>query len=121
MNNELPTPTPRELASRASHGLDVTLVWVQKGGEDKAVVCVCDRREGAYFEIPTEPHLALAVNYHPFAYRDYSTVDYEDPRLAASLLPLTVSRLVSFEGGVRVRASLEKTILAGGCFWGCRT
>jgi len=65
MNNELPTPTPRELASRASHGLDVTLVWVQKGGEDKAVVCVCDRREGAYFEIPTEPHLALAVNYHP--------------------------------------------------------
>jgi len=83
MNNQLPTHTPRELAHRSSHGLDVTLVWVQEGGEDKAVVCVCDRREGAYFEIPTEPHLALAVNYHPFAYRDYSTVDYEDPRLAA--------------------------------------
>ena len=56
---------------------------MQEGGEDRAVVCVCDTREGAYFEIPTEPHLALDVNYHPFAYRDFSTVDYDDSRLAA--------------------------------------
>jgi hypothetical protein len=30
-----------------------------------------------------EPYLALDVYYHPFAYRDFSTVDYDDSRLAA--------------------------------------
>lgn len=80
---ELSTHTPTELAQRSNEGLDVTLVWVQEGGEDKAVVRVCDRREGAYFEIPTEPYLALEVYYHPFAYREFSSVDYEDGRLAA--------------------------------------
>ena len=72
-----------ELAQRSSAGVDVTLYWVQVRGVDRALVCVCDRREGAYFEIPTEPHLALEVYYHPFAYRDFSAVDYEDDRLAA--------------------------------------
>jgi hypothetical protein len=80
---ELPTHKGTELAHRASEGLDITLTWVHEGDEDKAVVCVCDRREGAYFEIPTEPSLALDVYYHPFAYRDFSTVDYENRRLAA--------------------------------------
>jgi hypothetical protein len=46
-------------------------------------VCVCDSREGAYFEIPTQPNLALDVYYHPFAYRDFSTVAYQDTGLAA--------------------------------------
>ena len=78
----LSTRTRTELAHRSSHGFDVTLVWVQ-GDEEKAVVCVCDRREGAYFEIPAERHLALDVYYHPFAYRDFSTVDHRDSRLAA--------------------------------------
>jgi hypothetical protein len=54
-----------------------------RDGEDEAVVCVCDRREGAYFKIPTERYLALEVYYHPFAYRDFSAVDYEDARIAA--------------------------------------
>jgi hypothetical protein len=63
--------------------MDVTLVWVRGDREDSVVVCVCDRREGAYFEIPAEPCLALEVYYHPFAYRDFSTVDYEDSQLAA--------------------------------------
>jgi hypothetical protein len=40
-------------------------------------------REGAYFEIPTAPQLALDVYYHPFCYRDLSTIDYRDSRLAA--------------------------------------
>jgi hypothetical protein len=80
---ELSTHTGTELAHRSSEGLEVTLVWVQEAGNDKAVVWVCDRREGAYFEIATEPSLALDVYYHPFAYRDFSTVDYEDRRLAA--------------------------------------
>lgn len=80
---KLSTHPRTELAHRSSEGLDVTIVWAQDDGEDKVVVCVCDRREGAYFEIPAQPHLALAVYYHPFAYRDFSTVDYEDSRFAA--------------------------------------
>jgi hypothetical protein len=80
---ELSTHTPAELAHRSSEGFDVTLVCVQDGGEDRAVVCVCDTREGAYFEIPAEPYLALDVYYHPFAYRDFSSGGYEDSRLAA--------------------------------------
>jgi hypothetical protein len=77
------THTRTELAHRSSNGIDVTLVWVHGGGEDKAVVCVADTRDGAYFEIPAERYPALDVYYHPFAYRDFSTVDYEDSRLAA--------------------------------------
>lgn len=80
---ELYTHAWKELAHRSCHGMAVTLVWVQGDDEDKVVVRVCDRREGAYFEIPAEAHLALDVYYHPFAYRDFSTVDYEDSRLAA--------------------------------------
>ncbi len=72
-----------ELDHRSADHVDVTLFWVTSDGADGVVVCVCDRRAGAYFEIPTEPHLALDVFYHPFAYRDFSTVDYEDSRLAA--------------------------------------
>jgi hypothetical protein len=79
---DLSTHTRTELAHRSSDGMEVTLVWVQGDDEDKAVVCVCDGRAGAYFEIPAQPYLALDV-YHPFAYRDFSTVDYHDSRLAA--------------------------------------
>ena len=79
----LTTHTRTELAHRSSDGIDVTLIWMHGDGEDKALVCVCDRREGAYFEIPAAPYLALDVYYHPFAYRDFSTFDYDDSRLAA--------------------------------------
>jgi hypothetical protein len=72
-----------ELAHRAGGGIDVTLVWVRGSGNDTTIVCVCDRREGAYFEIPAEPYLALDIYHHPFAYRDLSTLDYCDSRLAA--------------------------------------
>jgi hypothetical protein len=78
------TPAVRsELAHRSAAGLDVTLIWERRRGVDKALVCVCDRREGAYFEISVEPYLALDVYNHPFFYRDFSTIDYEDARLAA--------------------------------------
>jgi hypothetical protein len=75
-----------ELAHRSNDGLDVTLFWQPGPGTDgqgKTVVCVCDAKRGTYFEIPTESYLALDVYYHPFAYRDFSSVDYEDGRLAA--------------------------------------
>jgi hypothetical protein len=80
---KLSTNMCRELAHRASAGIDVTLIWVHANDEDKAVVCVCDRRAGAYFEIQPEPDRALEVYYHPFAYRNRSVVDYDDGRLAA--------------------------------------
>jgi hypothetical protein len=78
---ELWTTTRTELAHRSSGGMDVTLVWVHGGGRDRheeILVCVWDAREGTYFEIPSEPNLALDTYYHPFAYRDFSTVDYRD-------------------------------------------
>ena len=80
---QLSTTTRTELAHRSSAGIEVTLFWVHRGGDDKTVVCVCDRREGSYFEVPAEPYLALDVYNHPFAYRDFSIVDYTDSRLAA--------------------------------------
>ena len=72
-----------ELAHRSSDGVDVTLVWARGDGDDKTVVLVSDGRARAYFEIETQPHLALDVYYHPFAYRDFSAVDYVDSQVAA--------------------------------------
>jgi hypothetical protein len=77
------TNTMTELANRSSDGVDVTLLWVRTKGIDEIVVCVSDLRQGAYFEIRAEPAYALDVYYHPFAYRDLSTLDYVDSRLAA--------------------------------------
>ena len=79
----LATTTRTDLAHRSSDGVDVTLAWAREAGKNRVVVSVCDRLGGAYFEIPAEPYLALDVYYHPFAYRDFSTVDYEDRRLVA--------------------------------------
>jgi hypothetical protein len=83
---DLSVTTRRELAHRSSDGIDVTLVQVADGrygryGEEHDVVCVLDRRDGAYFEIPAEPYLALDIYYHPFVYRDFSTVNYEQSPL----------------------------------------
>ena len=72
-----------ELASRSSNGIDVSLLWEREDGEDKTVVRVRDEREGAEFEISTEPYLALDVYYHPFAYTDFAVVDEDDRLLAA--------------------------------------
>jgi hypothetical protein len=77
------TLTRRELASRSSDGLDVTLVWAKRDGKDVVVVTVTDHRQHEYFEVPAEPAQALDVYYHPFAFRDLSTIDSQDSRLAA--------------------------------------
>ena len=72
-----------ELANRSSDGVEVTLVWAQSDGIDEVFVCVSDSRAGTYFEITAEPDRALDLYYHPFAYRDFRTLDYDDSRLAA--------------------------------------
>jgi hypothetical protein len=77
------TSTWTELAHRCSDGVDVTLMWAHHGDAHHVRVCVCDRREGAFFELEPDPHLALDVFYHPYVYRGFSTLEYEDDRLAA--------------------------------------
>ena len=72
-----------ELAHRRGDGIDVTLLWAHRGHANHVRVCICDRRAGAYFELEPDPHLALDAFYHPYSYRDLSTLDYEDYRLAA--------------------------------------
>ena len=70
----------RELAYRANDGLEVTLFWLPDADELK--VCVCDHKDGAYFEIRPEPDHALDVFYHPYSYPAHSDAHYQDERLA---------------------------------------
>jgi hypothetical protein len=58
----------RELAHRSNGGIDVTLNW--HPALDELTVCVRDQRDGAYFEIRPQRHLALDVYNHPYAYAD---------------------------------------------------
>jgi hypothetical protein len=81
--NTQSTSTRRELASRTGDGLDVTLVWMRRDGNDEVVVTVTDHREDEYFEILAEPAHALEVYHHPFAFRDVGSIDSDDGRLAA--------------------------------------
>ena len=72
-----------ELAHRCNDGIDVTLMWRRQRQAHRVRVCVCDARDGAYFEVEPDPRLALDVFYHPYAYRGLSALDYADKRLAA--------------------------------------
>jgi hypothetical protein len=71
----------RELAHRSNDGIDVTLFWHPE--TDELIVCVCDQRRGAYFEIEPEANDALDAFYHPYSYASLSYVHYKDDRLAA--------------------------------------
>jgi len=71
----------RELAHRSNHGIDVTLFW--HSDTDKLTVCVCDQRDGAYFEVEPEANHALDAFHHPYSYAPLGSVHCEDRRLAA--------------------------------------
>ena len=71
----------RELARRSSAGVDVTLYWHPT--LDEIIVCVCDERHGAHFEIRPQRYLALDVYYHPYAYADLADVYEKERRRAA--------------------------------------
>jgi hypothetical protein len=77
------TLTYTELDYRSNEFAEVTLVWVTGDGVDETVVCVFPKHEDAYFEIPTEPYLALDVFNHPFAYRDFARAVGEQSQRAA--------------------------------------
>ena len=61
------TGTPvRELAHRQNGGIHVTLLWYET--EDSLFVLVLDEAGGTIQRLAAEPHNALDVFNHPFAY-----------------------------------------------------
>lgn len=62
----------RELARRSSAGVDVTLYW--HPALEELTVRVSDHRQGAYFEIRPQRHLALDAYNHPYAYADVALI-----------------------------------------------
>jgi hypothetical protein len=56
----------KDLASRESGGLEISLLWCAPTGQTK--VTVNDRRSGEEFELPVKGGDALAAFYHPFAF-----------------------------------------------------
>jgi hypothetical protein len=71
----------RELAHRATDGLEVMLFWHEATNE--LTVSVSDERTGAYFELDAEPDEALDVFYHPYAHAAFRGVPYDDALLAS--------------------------------------
>jgi hypothetical protein len=56
----------RELDSRSSDGIDVTLFWSRD--TDRVWISVVDEKSGDWFEQDVHPALALDAFRHPFAY-----------------------------------------------------
>jgi hypothetical protein len=71
----------RELAHRASAGVDVTLYWHPT--LDELIVSVRDKRDGVHFEIRPQSYRALDVYYHPYAYADLEDLYARENRRAA--------------------------------------
>jgi hypothetical protein len=71
----------RELAYRATDGLEVMLFWNEATNE--LTVTVSDERAGGYFELAAEPDEALAVFYHPYAQAAFRGVPYDDALLGS--------------------------------------
>lgn len=80
-----------ELASRASNGVEVTLLWNRRS--DDLSVCVSDTRTGIEFEVATEGNNALDVFNHPYAYAAARGIAYEED--VASLGDAEPLRLVA--------------------------
>jgi hypothetical protein len=66
----------RELAHRASDGIEVALLWHQ--GTDELLVSVSDQRSGAYFELAAGPDQALEVFNHPYAHAAFRGLPNEE-------------------------------------------
>jgi hypothetical protein len=71
----------RELAYRATDGLEVMLFWHEATNE--LTVSVSDERTGAYFELDAEPDEALDVFHHPYAHAAFRGVPYDEALLAS--------------------------------------
>jgi hypothetical protein len=71
-----------ELASRASNGIEVTLLWNRRS--DDLRVCVNDTHTGVYFELRAERDDALDVFQHPYAHAAARGIAYDECPAAAS-------------------------------------
>jgi hypothetical protein len=71
-----PASPYRELAYRASDGVEIMLFWHQ--GTDELLVSVSDERSGAHFELAAEPDQALDVFTHPYAHAAFRGLPYEE-------------------------------------------
>jgi hypothetical protein len=71
----------RELAYRASEGVEVVLFWHQS--TDELTVAVSDERSGAYFELAAAPDQALDVFNHPYAHAAFRGLPYAEEFLAS--------------------------------------
>jgi hypothetical protein len=56
----------RELDSRSSDGIDVTLLWSEQ--TSRVWISVVDEKSGDWFEQDVHPALALDAFQHPYAY-----------------------------------------------------
>jgi hypothetical protein len=65
----------RELAHRASNGIEVTLYWGPTTGE--VVVEVVDHSTEHAFELSVPSECALDAFHHPYAYASRQGVPYE--------------------------------------------
>ena len=63
----------RELASRSSDDLEVTLWWDSR--IDALAVSVWDWKRDTHFELAVDRDRALDVFYHPFAYASHRELD----------------------------------------------
>lgn len=72
----------RELAHRENDGVEVVLFWHQPTNE--LTVTVSDERNGAYFELSAQPHRALDVFNHPYAYAAFHGLSYQGALLPSS-------------------------------------
>jgi hypothetical protein len=93
----------RELAHRATDGLEIVLHWHQPS--NGIVVAVSDTRTGASFELDAPPEKALEVFHHPFAYAAAQGVPY-DP----DLLPCWPNNAGKALGAARERRSTERPL-----------
>jgi hypothetical protein len=59
---------PKELATRSSDGLVVSLLW--RRADDQLTVVVDDTRTGERLRLPATREDALEVFYHPYAYAE---------------------------------------------------
>ena len=69
----------RELAYRASDGIEIQLLWHH--GTDELLVSVSDDRGGGYFELAARPEQALDVFNHPYAHAAFRGLPYETASL----------------------------------------
>jgi hypothetical protein len=86
----------RELAYRASDGVEILLLWHQATNE--LLVSVSDKRSGAYFELEAGPHQALDVFNHPYAHAAYRGLPYEEGPIPCWSVPSAGHSQHSSEG-----------------------